>query len=416
MIIPGMESNEKWGFSTQCLHGYENNTANESHILPIYPSSSFVFETLEDSIDVFTGQKSGHVYSRYGNPTVEAVASKIASLEGYGSPGGYWGLLTSSGMSAIYVVLRTLLKPGDALLCPHQLYGGTTELLQKVFQPMGVSLIQTDFSQPEQIERQLESVGNIRAMYLETPSNPTLQCFDLLSITALAARYGVKTVVDNTFPTPFHQQPLLLGADYVIHSTTKYLNGHGNGIAGVLVGKGGNEERYPFWQNVKLMGVNCSPFEAWLVYNGLKTLALRMSRHSENAQRLATFLETHACVEKVHYPGLVSHEGHIVANRQMKLGFGGMLSFTIKGGTSEHVAKCMNSLQLATQAPTLGDVDTLVMHPFTSSHLKVSNEQKQIEGVTENLIRVSVGIEDIHDLIADFDRALSMSNGVKQSS
>lgn len=411
-----MESNEKWGFNTQCLHGYENNSANESHVLPIYPSSSFVFESLEDSVDVFTGQKTGHVYSRYGNPTVEAVASKIAALEGYGASGDYWGLLTSSGMSAIYVVLRTLLKPGDALLCPHQLYGGTTELLQKVFQPMGVTLIQTDFSQPEQIESQLEAVGNIRVLYLETPSNPTLQCFDLRSIASLAARYGVKTVVDNTFPTPFHQQPLTLGADYVIHSTTKYLNGHGNGIAGVLVGKMGNEERYPFWQNVKLMGVNCSPFEAWLVYNGLKTLALRMRQHSDNALQLATFLESHPLVEKVHYPGLHGHEGHLVATRQMKHGFGGMLSFTIQGGTGQHAALCMNSLQLATQAPTLGDVDTLVMHPFTSSHLKVSHEQKLIEGVTENLIRVSVGIEDINDLITDFDQALSMSHGVKQSS
>ena len=371
-----MESNEKWGFSTQCLHEYESNSANESHVLPIYPSSSFVFDSLEDSIDVFTGKKAGHVYSRYGNPTVETVASKIAALEGYGVPGDYWGLLTSSGMSAIYVVLRTLLKPGDALLCPFQLYGGTTELLQKVFQPMGVTLIQTDFSQPEQVESQLEAVGNIRVLYLETPSNPTLQCFDLRSIASLAVRYGAKTVVDNTFPTPFHQQPLLLGADYVIHSTTKYLNGHGNGIAGVLVGKMGNEERYSFWQNVKLMGVNCSPFEAWLVYNGLKTLALRMSRHSDNALQLATFLETHPRVDKVHYPGLPKHEGNLVATRQMKHGFGGMLSFSIQDGTSQHVAKCMNNLQLATQAPTLGDVDTLVMHPFTSSHLKVSQEQK----------------------------------------
>lgn len=401
-----MANREKWGFTTKCLHGYNSHEKNESHILPIHATSSFVFETLEDSIDVFTSKKEGHVYSRYGNPTVEAVADKIAQLESATTQHRGWALMTSSGMSAIYITLTTLLKPGDSLLCPFQLYGGTTELLNKVFQPKGIQLIQADFNNLDEIDIIFSRHPNINVVYFESPSNPTLQCFDIVNIGLIAKKNNAKIVVDNTFPTPFHQQPLALGADYVIHSTTKYLNGHGNGIAGVIIGTGGEENRYPFWQNMKLIGANCSPFEAWLVYNGLKTLELRMERHSKNALDLANFLENHIAVRQVHYPGLKSNGSHHLASFQMKNGYGGMLSFVLKEKDLKAASKCINQLNLATQAPTLGDVDTLVMHPYTSSHLKVSEEQKLREGVDVNLIRVSVGIENIEDLIHDFDQAL----------
>jgi methionine-gamma-lyase len=401
-----MNKKENWGFTTKCLHGYNSREKNNAHVLPIHATSSFVFETLEESIDVFTAKKEGHVYSRYGNPTVETVAEKIAQLENSTFQDQGWALMTSSGMSAIYITLSTLLNPGDALLCPFQLYGGTTELLLKLFEPKGIQLIQADFNKLEEIDAILSSQTNIKVVYFESPSNPTLQCFDIAKIGSIAKVNQIKIVVDNTFPTPFHQQPLALGADYVIHSTTKYLNGHGNGIAGVIVGTGGEENRYPFWQNMKLTGTNCSPFEAWLVYNGLKTLELRMERHSKNALALASFLEQHNAVQQVHYPGLKSNANHLLASNQMKNGYGGMLSFLLKEKDLKAASKCINQLNLATQAPTLGDVDTLVMHPYTSSHLKVSEKQKLREGVDVNLIRVSVGIENIEDLVNDFDQAL----------
>jgi methionine-gamma-lyase len=397
----------KAGFGTFCLHGYKNLTRNESHILPIYPSSSFVFESLEDSIAVFTGKSEGHVYSRYGNPTVETVAQKIADLESYGQEEKAWGLLTSSGMSAIYVLLQSLLKPDRGLLCPLQLYGGTTELFRKVLEPHGINIHTADFSDLQFLDEYLSHHSDIEVIYLETPTNPTLLCFDLSHIIQIAKKRAIKVVVDNTFPTPYLQQPLLQGADYVIHSTTKYLNGHGNSIAGIIIGHKGDNNYHQIWQNLKLIGANCSPFEAWMVYNGLKTLELRMERHSANALAIAGFLERHVLIERVNYPGLESHATHQIAKKQMKNGFGGMLSLELKTDDLLTVAKFMNNLNLATQAPTLGDTDTLIMHPYTSSHLKVDEEQKKKEGVNINLVRFSIGIENVHDLIDDLNQALN---------
>lgn len=384
-------------------NGEHRSTA--PHVLPIYATSSFVFEDAGQSIEIFKNIESGHVYSRYANPTVDAVADKIALLESYGSDRTPYAVMTSSGMAAISTLLMGVLKSGDKVLTQGDLYGGTTELLKSVLGNFGVETIFTDMKDLAGTELLLRTEENIRLIYCETPSNPTLACYDIASIAALAHQYGALCAVDNTFATPMLQRPLLLGADFVIHSTTKYLNGHGNSIAGVVVGYDRDLMRGGVWKAMKLAGTNCSPFEAWLTSNGMKTLALRMERHCSNAMKIAAFLSEHPAVERVNYPGLPTHPDHELAKKQMSGGFGGMLSFELKSGM-EGALKCMDSLKLCTQAPTLGDVDTLILHPASSSHLAVPRETRIENGITDGLIRVSVGIENPDDLIADLDQAI----------
>jgi methionine-gamma-lyase len=384
-------------------NGEHRSTA--PHVLPIYATSSFVFEDAGQSIEIFKNIESGHVYSRYANPTVDTVADKIALLESYGSDRIPYAVMTSSGMAAISTLLMGVLKSGDKVLTQGDLYGGTTELLKSVLGNFGVETIFTDMKDLAGTELLLRTEENIRLIYCETPSNPTLACYDITSIAALAHQYGALCAVDNTFATPMLQRPLLLGADFVIHSTTKYLNGHGNSIAGVVVGYDRDLMRGGVWKAMKLAGTNCSPFEAWLTSNGMKTLALRMERHCSNAMKIAAFLSEHPAVERVNYPGLPTHPDHELAKKQMSGGFGGMLSFELKSGM-EGALKCMDSLKLCTQAPTLGDVDTLILHPASSSHLAVPRETRIENGITDGLIRVSVGIENPDDLIADLDQAI----------
>ncbi|MFM8371010.1 MAG: trans-sulfuration enzyme family protein [Bacteroidota bacterium] len=384
-------------------NGEHRSTA--PHVLPIYATSSFVFEDAGQSIEIFKNIESGHVYSRYANPTVDAVADKIALLESYGSDRTPYAVMTSSGMAAISTLLMGVLKSGDKVLTQGDLYGGTTELLKSVLGNFGVETIFTDMKDLAGTELLLRTEDNIRLIYCETPSNPTLACYDIASIAALAHQYGALCAVDNTFATPMLQRPLLLGADFVIHSTTKYLNGHGNSIAGVVVGYDRDLMRGGVWKAMKLAGTNCSPFEAWLTSNGMKTLALRMERHCSNAMKMAAFLSEHPAVARVNYPGLPTHPDHELAKKQMNGGFGGMLSFELKSGM-EGALKCMDSLKLCTQAPTLGDVDTLILHPASSSHLAVPRETRIENGITDGLIRVSVGIENPDDLIADLDQAI----------
>jgi methionine-gamma-lyase len=395
------------GFGTKCNHDFAHTLVNPSHILPIYPSSSFTFDNLEDCISVFQSEKTGHVYSRYGNPTVDAVAQKIASLEQTDNITEVWGYMTSSGMSAIFVLLQSLLKPGDAILGPFQLYGGSTELFSKTFHRQQIELILTDFNDLNQIEDQLRLNKNIRIIYFETPTNPTLFCFDISIIVKIAHKYDVKVVVDNTFSTPYLQTPFLFDVDYIIHSSTKYLNGHGNGLSGIILGHSNDSHKELIVQNLKLIGAICSPFEAWLVYNGLKTLELRLQRQSDNALNIANHFLNHPKIENIFYPGLPSHSTHQIAVKQMSRGFGGMLSFSLRTKHLDNVIQFINSLKIATQAPTLGDTDTLVLHPDTSSHLRVDPKQKRKEKVDENLVRFSIGIENCEDLIEDIEQALS---------
>lgn len=394
---------DKKRFQSICVGSSKDKTTTKSHQLPIFASSSFVFEDAQEGIDIFTGQSDGHVYSRYANPTVDSVAEKIARLEAFDLDEEVFGIMTSSGMSAISGIIMGICEQGDKILTQGNLYGGTTELFAKIFSNLGIPPVFTDLSDMENLRAQLAKDSSIKVIYLETPANPTMACLDLAKIAQIAKEYKVTTIVDNTFCTPYLQRPLNFGIDYVVHSTTKYLNGHGNSIAGIMIGRK-NEQYKRIWQVMKLVGTNCNPWDAWLTNNGLRTLALRMDRHSQNAMSLATFLEGHKHVNYVNYNGLESHPFHSIAKKQMSQ-FGGMLSFEIKGG-SDAAITFMNRLKIATQAPTLGDVDTLVLHPMTSSHLNVDPELRAANGISEGLIRLSVGIEDVKDIIEDVDQAL----------
>ncbi|MBK7343593.1 MAG: aminotransferase class I/II-fold pyridoxal phosphate-dependent enzyme [Saprospiraceae bacterium] len=391
-------------FASLCVRKLDVPVLNPPQQLPLFLSSSFSFDRIEEGVDIFTGKQEGYVYSRYGNPTIEAVTRRLEAMEGFGLDMDIQGYLTSSGMSAIHLILVSLLGQGDKVLTQANLYGGTTELLTRVMSGLGVETVFSNLNDLEQIESQLKSDPAIRVIYLETPTNPTLSCLDLKAITDLAHQYQIKTVVDNTFCTPYLQRPFAYGADFVIHSTTKYLNGHGTGIAGLVLGKDKSFMKDRFWTVLKLTGATCNPFDAWLVANGIRTLPLRMDRHSANASLLASSLADHSGVDLVNYPGLASHPSHSLASRQMS-GFGGMLSFSVSGGQAT-AFRVMNQLKLASLAPTLGDVDTLVLHPATSSHLRIPKAIREEQGITDGLIRVSVGLEDATDLITDFHAAL----------
>ena len=397
-------NNKRLSLASLCVKEFKDHRSTKPHQLPIYATSSFEFESMEEGIDIFTGAKSGHSYSRYGNPTVDTVSGKLADLEAFGTGLSAYGYLTSSGMSAISTIILSLLKTGDTILTQGDLYGGTTEMLLKVIANSGIKTIFTDLTAFDGVEQILQNDRTIKLLYFETPANPTMKCIDILQMSRLARKYGIITCVDNTFCTPVIQQPLALGVDFVIHSTTKYLNGHGNSIAGVIIG---HDEKYKnqIWTTLKLLGTTCNAWDAWLINNGLKTLPIRMEKHASNAMAVALFLQKHPKVKKVNYNGLPSHPYHNIASKQMK-SYGGMLSFEIDGNLSS-VLNILNKLKFCSMAPTLGDVDTLVLHPATSSHINVDKSQRDANGITDGLVRLSVGIEDVNDIIFDLEQALT---------
>ncbi len=393
------------GFGTICASEIKDNRSTKPHTLPIYATSSFEFEHIQEGIDVFSGRQEGHIYGRFGNPTIDTVAKKVATLENYGLNGEAEALLFSSGMAAISTLMIALLKSGDKVLTQGNIYGGTTELLLKVLQPLGIQIEVVDMKDLNQVEHQLYNDPSIKLLYFETPANPTLACVDIKAITDLAKTYSKKVVVDNTFCTPYVQQPLAFGVDFVIHSTTKYLNGHGNSIAGALIGTDVELMQGRIFKTLKLLGTNCNAWDAWLTHNGMKTLELRMQRHSSNALQIAKFLDSQSQVERVNYTGLSTHPDHELAKIQMRT-HGGMLSFELKGGLEAGKA-FIDKLQHCTLAPTLGDVDTLIMHPASMSHLNVPEQIRHENGITDGLIRISVGIENIDDLLVDLMLGLS---------
>lgn len=375
-----------------------------SHQLPIYPTSSFQFDSVEQGIEIFKGERNEHLYSRYGNPTVDAVAHKIAALETHGLDIEAQAYLTSSGMSAISTVLLSLLEKGDKVLAPEDIYGGTTYLLRDVLTDLGIEYLTADFKNPHLLEAILKADKKIKVLYFETPTNPTLSCVDIAEVSEIAQRFDRKTVFDNTFCTPIIQQPFQFGIDFIVHSTTKYLNGHGTSISGVIIGKDISFMKEKVFRRIILLGTNGNPFDSWMVNSGIKTLALRMERHSENAQKIADFLAKHPKVSRVNYPGLTTHSSHEIAKKQMKQ-YGGMLSFELKGGFDAGL-KFMNACQLCTIAPTLGDVDTLLMHPASMSHQNIPQGIREKHGITNGLVRVSVGIEYAEDIIKDIEQAI----------
>ncbi|HQV78125.1 MAG TPA: aminotransferase class I/II-fold pyridoxal phosphate-dependent enzyme [Chitinophagales bacterium] len=383
-----------------------------SHVPPIYATSTFAYENLETAFDFFKsgGKTEGvYTYSRLGNPSVRFVGEKIAALEAYGIEGAnYFGMLFSSGMAAISAAIMANVKAGDKIITQGNLYGTTNELMVSLLKDFGVETIYADLKDLNFVEDAIINDEKIKLLYIETPANPTLDCYDLDGLAAIAQNQGIITIVDNTFATPYVQQPLKYGIDFVVHSSTKFLNGHGTATSGVVVGK--NEEA--IYKKVygiqKMVGAVCSPFDAYLLNNGIKTLPLRMEQHQKNAMELALFLEQHIAVKKVNYLGLNNHENHQLAKDQMR-GFSGMLSFELKGGMQAGM-DFMRGIQFCTLTATLGTADTLVTHSASTSHVNVPQEQRLQYGITDGLIRVSVGLENIEDIIADFEMAL---NGIK---
>ncbi len=389
-----------------CAKEVKDKRTTKPHILPIYATSSFAFESIDEGIEIFSQKKKGHVYGRYGNPTIDAVAEKLAALETAGTNKEAAAMLFSSGQAAVSTLIMGLLKSGDKILTQGNLYGGTTELFTKVLEPLGIQTTLTDLHDLEHVEGLVKHDPKIKMLYFETPANPTLACVDINSLVEIAHKYDRLSTIDNTFATPYLQQPITLGVDFIVHSSTKFLNGHGNSIAGALVtphveqtGMSGR-----IWQTMKLAGTNCNPWDAWLLHNGMKTLALRMERHSENALAISKFLEKNEKVERVNYCGLTSHPDHVIAKKQMKA-FGGMLSFELKAGLEGGI-RFMNAIKTCTLAPTLGDVDTLILHPASMSHLNIPKEIRLRNGITDGLIRLSVGIEYVGDIITDLGQAL----------
>ena len=395
---------KKIGFGSLCVHELEEKRTTRPHQLPIYATSSFEFENINQGIDIFSGKEKGHVYGRYGNPTIEAVADKIALMETFGMDIEAKAILFSSGMSAIATLMMSALKAGDKVLSQGNLYGGTTELLKSVLGNFGVETVFIDLQDLDLVEQQLKSDPAIKLLYFETPANPTLACVDIQALANLAKKHQRLTAIDNTFCTPYLQQPFKFGVDFIIHSTTKFINGHGNSISGAVVGKDVDFMESKVWKTMKLTGTNCNPFDAWLVNNGMKTLELRMDRHCTNAMEVATFLEAHPKIKSVNYNGLISHPDHELAKKQMKA-FGGMLSFELNGGL-ENGIEFMNKISFCSLAPTLGDVDTLILHPASSSHYNVAKEVREKNGITDGLIRMSIGIENVSDIVNDLEQAL----------
>ncbi|GJM32904.1 MAG: L-methionine gamma-lyase [Saprospiraceae bacterium] len=391
--------------NSRCVHDAPEKRTTKPHQLPIYATSSFEFDSIQQGMAVFSGQEEGHIYGRFGNPTIDSVAEKITSLETHGLHIPAKGILVSSGMGAISTLVLSVLKSGDKILTQGNIYGGTSALFKGFIAKFGIETINGDLKNPEQLEAMLKKDASIRMIYFETPANPTLACLDIQMITGLARQYNCYAAIDNTFCTPYLQQPFQFGVDFIVHSTTKYLNGHGNSISGIIIGKDVELMQTKVYPGMKLNGTNSNAWDAWLINNGIKTLALRMERHSENALQIAQFLDKHTNVERVNYTGLPSHPDHHLANRQMRR-HGGMLSFEMTGGL-EAGKTFMNKLQFCTLAPTLGDVDTLILHPASMSHISVPKDIREAYGITDGLVRISVGIEDVRDIIRDLEQALN---------
>ena len=381
-----------------------------AHIPPIYATSTFTYSDLDAAFDFFKSggkNKDVYTYSRLGNPTVRFVADKIAALESYGiaeKNDNYVGMLFASGMAAIAAAIIANVKTGDKVITQGNLYGTTNELLISILKDFGVETIYADLKDLNFVEDALLNDEKIKLLYIETPANPTLACYDLDGLAAIALNQGIKTVVDNTFATPYIQQPLKFGIDMVVHSSTKFLNGHGTGTSGVLVGKMDEATYKKVYGLQKMLGAICSPFEAFLLNNGVKTLPLRMEQHQKNAQALAEFLSKHPKVSKVNYLGLENHPDHILAKDQMT-GFSGMLSFELRDGL-EAGMQFQRNIQFCTLTASLGTADTLVTHSASTSHVNVPKEQRLQYGITDGLIRCSVGLENMEDIIADFEQAL----------
>ncbi len=393
------------GFSSLAVHAGHQQDPNYAHLVPIYASSTFVYDTAEQGMKRFSGQEKGYIYSRWGNPTFTEAENKIAAMETYGIHMQAKGILHASGMAAITTLLLSTLKSGDKILTHYSLYGGTEEIITNRLPLLGITPVIADLRDLTIAEEALKKDPAIKLIYIETPANPTIQCVDIEELCALAKQYGILTACDNTFATPYLQQPFRYGCDFIVHSTTKFLNGHGTSIGGILLGRDIEFMQTNAYVVAKTLGGNANPFDAFLLINGMKTLELRMERHCHNAMEVANFLEQHAAVSKVNYTGLSSHPDYYTSLKQMRHA-GAMLSFELKEGFTAGV-RFMDKLRMCTRTVSLGTCDTLLSHPASMTHYSVPKEQKELYGITDGLIRMNVGIENVQDILADIDQALS---------
>lgn len=386
------------GFSTRAIHhAYDPYAGHGSLNPPVYLSSTYTFPTIADGAARFAGEQAGFVYSRVGNPTTALLEERIANLEG-----GEAALVTASGQGATTSLLWTLLQPGDEVIADQTLYGCTYAFFHKGLEKYGVSIKHVDLSDPKNLERALTPAT--RLVFFESPANPNMRLVDIAAIAAIARQHKIWSVIDNTYCTPYLQRPLEFGADFVIHSATKYLGGHGDLLAGAIVGPKAILDEVRSVGIKDLTGAVLSSQDAFLVLRGLKTLALRMERHSASAQRLAEYLEAHPKVAIVRYPGLKSFAQFDLAQRQMRLP-GGMIAFELKAGIEAGIC-FMDQLQLFTRAVSLGDAESLAQHPASMTHAVYTPEERAEHQISDGLIRLSVGLEDVEDLLADLDQAL----------
>lgn len=433
-----MTQENNFEFATLAIHGgQELDSDSRSRAVPIHQTTSYVFENVDHAKRLFSLQENGHIYSRIGNPTVDVFEKRIAALEN-----GVGAVATASGQAAILLALLTLVKAGDEIVSASNIYGGTYNLFASTLPNYGINVKFVDGSKPEEFVEAI--TDKTKAIFAETIGNPSLDVLDIEVISEIAHEHGLPLIVDNTFATPYVTRPIDLGADIVIHSATKWIGGHGTAIGGVIVDGGKfnwNTERFPGFtepdpsyhgvryaedfgeagyitkvraQLLRDFGATLSPFNAFLLLQGLETLHLRIQRHNENAAQLAAYLEDHPLVEWVSYPGLRSHRSHELAKDILKNGFGSVVVFGVKGGRSQ-AERVIDNVKLWSHLANVGDAKSLIIHPASTTHLQLSDEDLKATGVTDDLVRLSVGIESINDLITDLDSALQKAHAESES-
>jgi len=390
--------NKDLKFETHCIRTQAKRSSHKEHSVPIFETSSYIFSSAEEARAVFAEEEPGNIYTRFSNPNTDEFIDKLCALEGAED-----GIATASGMAAVYLALNALLRPGDHVLVGRQIFGTTHLLFTQVLPKWGISHTYVDMKDKQEWKDNL--LPTTRVIYTETPSNPGMDLADLKWLGNFAAKNDLYMIVDNCFATPYLQNPIRYGADLVIHSATKFIDGQGRTISGAVLG--GKEIMKEVRTLSKITGPTMSAFTAWILSKSLETLSVRMERHCENALRLARFLEKHPEVAWVKYPFLPSHPQYKLARRQMKLG-GGLLSFELKGGAGR-ARKFLDALQLMSITSNLGDTRTTLTNPATTTHSKLSEQERNASGITDGMIRVSTGLEHIDDIQSDFEQAIEKS-------
>ncbi len=385
------------GFNTKLVHAGAYEDVFGSAVTPIYQTSTFAFKNAQHGADCFAGKSDGFIYTRIGNPTIKAFEDAMAELEN-----GVGGVATSSGMAAVSSVYMALLGAGKHIVCSASVYGPSRGVLERDFSRFGVEMTFIDTSDLQQIKDAIQE--NTTVLYIETPTNPTMQLTDLVEASKIAHKHGITVVVDNTFSSPYLQKPLNLGCDVVLHSVTKYINGHADIVGGVIIAK--EQDMYKkIRASMVYLGGNMDPHQAFLTHRGLKTLSIRMDKAEESAMKVAQYLENHPKIDWILYPGLKSHPQHELAKKQMS-GFSSMISFGLKGGLDAG-RTLMDNVHLALLAVSLGGVETLIQHPASMTHAGMTKEAREQADISDGLVRFSVGIEDAEDIIKDLEQALA---------